>query len=194
MDRYITGKAIRRLREERRMTQEQLAERLFVSGKAVSKWENGHGFPDISLIEPLAATLGISVLELFSGENVQNTNRSGNVLRTQFYVCPLCGNVILTLGEAVVSCCGITLPPLEAEECDDHHFIRTEVMEDEYYVTMEHPATKEHYLSFFAGVSDMGVQMVKLYPEGTPEARLKMTRVKWVYAYCNRHGLFRVRV
>ncbi len=194
MDRYITGATIRRLREERNLTQEQLAEKLFVSSKAVSKWETGHGLPDISLIEPLSETLGISVMELFSGESVQNKNKSGNMLRGKFYVCPLCGNVIFSLGDTVISCCGISLPPLDAESCDDEHTVKVETVEDEYYITVSHPASKTHYLSFFAGVSDSGLQLVKLYPEATPEARFKINRVKWIYAYCNRHGLYKIKV
>ncbi len=194
MDSYITGSAIRRLREERNLTQEQLADKLFLSSKTVSKWETGHGLPDISLIEPLSQALGISVMELFSGESIQNKNRSGNMSRSKFYICPICGNVIFTLGETVISCCGIALPPLEAEECEKEHFIDIEIVEDEYYVTMLHPASKTHYLSFFAAVSDSGIQLTKLYPEGTPEARFKINRIKWIYAYCNRHGLFRIKI
>ena len=71
MDRYITGAVIKRLRESKKLTQEELAKRLFISAKAVSKWETGQGFPDVSLLEPLAQALGISVLELFSGEHPQ---------------------------------------------------------------------------------------------------------------------------
>ena len=112
MDNYVTGAVIRRLRERRKMTQEELAERIHVSGKAVSKWETGQGFPDISLLEPLSAALDISVIELLSGEDVRNSNRSSDMRRGRFYVCPVCGNVIRTVGEALVSCCGITLPPL----------------------------------------------------------------------------------
>ena len=71
MDKYVTGAVIRRLRESRKMTQEELAEKIYVSGKAVSKWETGQGFPDISLLEPLASALGISVIELLSGEDIR---------------------------------------------------------------------------------------------------------------------------
>ena len=190
MDNYVTGAVIRRLREAKRMTQEELAQTLFVSSKAVSKWETGQGFPDISLLEPLAGALGISVIELLSGEDVTNRNLSSNMTRGKFYVCPVCGNVIRTIGEAVISCCGITLPPQEAEPADEAHAIRLETVEDEYYVTVNHPMTKDHYISFFAAVSDQGVQFVKLYPEGGAEARFKINRVKGIYAYCNRHGLF----
>lgn len=85
---------------------------------------------------------------------------------------------------------GITLPPLEPEAADAEHSIRLEVVEDEYYVTVSHPMEKDHYISFLAAVSDQRVQFVKLYPEGNAEARFQISRVKKIYAYCNRHGLF----
>lgn len=192
MDRYVTGAVIRKLREKKKITQEELAEMIHVSGKAVSKWETGQGFPDISLLEPLAKALDISVIELLSGEDIRNTNRSFKMARGKFYVCPVCGNVIIATGETVVSCCGITLPPLEAEPADEEHAVSKEIAEDEYFVSIDHPMTKEHYISFLAAVSDFGVQLVKLYPEGNAEARFKIDRVKTLYAYCNRHGLFRV--
>ena len=194
MDRYVTGETIRRLRENRKMTQEELAEQLHVSGKAVSKWETGRGFPDISLLEPLSGALGISVIELMAGGEVRNQNRAANLFRSRLYVCPVCGNVIRALGDAVISCCGITLPPQEAEEADGDHMIRVETAEDEYYVTVSHPMTKEHYISFLSAVSDQGIQFVKLYPEGNAEARFKISRVRDLYAYCNRHGLFHLKV
>ena len=193
MDRYVTGSVIRRLRESKKLTQEELAERIFVSSKAVSKWETGQGFPDISLLEPLAKALGISVIELLSGEDIRNRNRSFKMEKSSFYVCPVCGNVIQATGEAVVSCCGITLPPLAAESPDPAHAIRVETVEDEYYVSVDHPMTREHFISFLAAVSDQEIQFVKLYPEGAAEARFKRNRVQAVYAYCNRHGLFRVK-
>ena len=194
MDRYVTGAVIRKLREKKNMTQEELAGKLFVSSKAVSKWETGQGFPDISLIESLSRVLDISVIELLSGEDIKNNNRSSNMLKSRFYVCPVCGNVVRTIGESVISCCGIPLPALEAEEPDPDHEIRVEKIEDEYYVTMDHPMTKDHYISFFAAVTDNGVQTVKLYPESDAEARLIRSRVRYIYAYCNHHGLFRVYV
>ncbi len=194
MDRYVTGAVIRRLREAKKMTQEELAERIFVSSKAVSKWETGQGFPDISLLEPLAKALDISVIELLNGEEIRNRNRSSNMLRGRFYVCPVCGNAIRSTGEALVSCCGIVLPPLEAEPADEDHGIRTETVEDECYVTVDHPMTREHHISFLAAVSDQSVQFVKLYPEGSADARFKIGSFRDLYACCNRHGLFRQRV
>ena len=192
MDRYVTGAVIRKLRENKKMTQEELAEKLFVSSKAVSKWETGQGFPDISLIEPLAKALGISVIELLSGESIQNSNRSSNIYKSRFYVCPVCGNVVRTIGESVVSCCGITLPALEADDPDEEHRIEVTDIEGELYVEVDHPMTKDHYISFLAAVSDQGVQFTKLYPEGPAETRFRRRCVKYIYAYCNRHGLFRI--
>ena len=192
MDKYVTGAVIKKLRENKKMTQEELADKLFVSSKAVSKWETGPGFPDISLLESLAQALDISVIELLSGEDIQNKNQSSNMLKSKFYVCPVCGNAVRTTGEALVSCCGITLPPLEPETCDSEHDIKVEIVEDEYFVTVDHPMQKDHYISFLAAVSDSRVQFVKLYPEGNAEARFKIDRVKKFYAYCNRHGLFQV--
>ena len=190
MDRYITGDVIRRLRENKKMTQEELADNICVTSKAVSKWETGKGFPDVSLLEPLAKALGISVIELLSGNDISNKNQASNMAKGKIYVCPVCGNVIRTIGEAVISCCGITLPPCEAEDADAEHSIHTEIVEDEYYVTVDHPMQKDHYISFLAAVSDNGIQFIKLYPEGAAEARFKISRVKKIYAYCNRHGLF----
>ena len=190
MDRYVTGVMIRALREKKKMTQEELAEKIFVSGKTVSKWETGNGFPDISLLEPLAKALDISVIELLSGGAVRNGNKAANMAKMKIYVCPVCGNVIQAAGEAVVSCCGITLPPQEAEAPDEEHQITLEIVEDEYFVTVRHPMEKEHYISFLLAVSDQGGQFVKLYPEGNAEARFKISRVRKLYWYCNRHGLF----
>jgi len=189
MDSYVTGGTIRRLREKKNQTQQQLAEVIGVSDKAVSRWETGKGYPDITLLETLAEALGVSVSELLSGTEVSNKNRSANLLRSRWYVCPICGNVLHATGEAAISCCGVSLPPLEEEEADDAHAFHTEQVEDEVFVTVDHPMTKDHYLSFLAVVTDSAVQVVKLYPEGNAEARFKIRGRGKLIAFCNRHGL-----
>lgn len=194
MDAYLTGAAIKALREHKTMTQAQLADTLGVTAKAVSKWETGKGLPDITLIQPLARALGVSVTELMSGTAVTNTNTSSNLLRSRFYVCPVCGNVIHTMGSAVVSCCGIPLPPLEAEETDSHHEITAEKVEDETFVTVHHPMTKEHFISFLAYVTMDRFQLVKFYPEGNAETRLSLRGRGCLYLYCNKHGLMKQKV
>ena len=192
MNQYVTGTMIKKLREERGLTQLELAERLSVSDKTVSKWENAKGYPDITLIEPLADALGISLIELLSGNYIINQNRSSNLLRTKIYVCPVCGNLLTATGEAVVSCCGITLPALVAEKPDEEHVCHIERVEDEYYVTVNHEMTREHYISYMLGVSDNGIQIVKLYPEGMAEARFKINGTCKVLFYCNHHGLYEI--
>ncbi|MEE0980695.1 MAG: helix-turn-helix transcriptional regulator [Acutalibacteraceae bacterium] len=142
MDTYITGTTIKKLREAKEITQQQLAQEIGVSDKAVSKWETAKGLPDITLIEPLAKALGVSVMELISGDTVINKNISANMLCTKFYVCPVCGNVIHSTGNTLVSCCGITLSALEAEETDEEHIINIEPVEDEKFITVKHEMKK----------------------------------------------------
>jgi len=193
MNTYVTGTTIKHLREIQGLTQSELAERIGVSSKTVSKWETAKGLPDISLLQPLAQALGISVIELMSGEHITNKNISANMLRCKFYVCPICGNIVHSAGAAVVSCCGITLPALEAEDADDSHCVTVEPVEDEHFITVHHPMTKEHHISFLAYVTSDRIQTVKLYPEGNAETRLQLRGMGYLYYYCNHHGLFRVR-
>lgn len=193
MDRYVTGAMIKRLREGRGMTQSELARLVDVGDKAVSRWECGRGYPDITLLEPLASALGVSVAELLAGADVSNANRSANVLRSKFYVCPMCGNVLTAMGEAVISRCGIALPPLEAEPAEGEHAIGIEFVEDELYVSLAHPMSKDHHVSFIAAVSPDRVQVVKLYPEGDAATRFRRSGVRDAFVCCNRHGLFRAK-
>ena len=189
---YITAETIRTLREQKTLTQKQLAERLNVSDKTVSKWETGRGLPDISILMELAAALGVSVPELLTGECAVNSNRSSNIRKMQFYVCPVCGNVIQSVGAGAYSCCGVALPPLEPEECDEEHSILIEESDGDYYVTMAHPMEKSHYISFFCYVNADRTEFVKLYPEQNAACRIQKRKRGYLYAYCNRHGLFRV--
>ena len=194
MNTYVTGSTIRQLRESRNLTQAELAEKIGVSSKTVSKWETARGLPDISLLQPLAQALGISVIELMNGQHIINKNVSANMLRSQFYVCPLCGNAMHALGNTVVSCCGITLPALEAEEAEGDHGFTVEHVEDEQFISLHHPMTKGHFISFVAFVSSDRLQMVKLYPEGDAQTRLQLRGMGYLYSYCNRHGLFRQKL
>ena len=194
MDIYITGATIKALREKNGLTQTRLADILGVSSKAVSKWETAKGLPDISLIEPLANALGVSVIELMSGNTVTNKNLSSNILRSKFYVCPLCGNIIRTVGDAVISCCGIALPSLKAEETDDNHKIIIEKVEDEHFISINHDMSKGHYISFVAYLTTDRVQFVKFYPEGNADTRMQLRGRGVLYIYCNKHGLMKQKV
>ncbi len=189
MDNYVTGKIIRELREKQHLTQQELANMLFVSDKTISKWETGRGLPDITLIEPLATALKVSVIELMNGERIINKNKSSNILKSKFYVCPICSNIIHSMGESVHSCCGVNLPQLDAEDENESHKIHTEVIENEIYVFVDHPMTKEHYISFIAYVTRDKVEIAKLYPEQNAEARFFNKGKGIIYIYCNKDGL-----
>ena len=191
MNTYVTGATIKALREARKLTQAELAETVGVSSKTISKWETAKGLPDITLLQPLAQALGISVIELMNGEHITNRNISANLLRGKFYVCPVCGNILHSTGSALLSCCGITLPPMEAEEADESHAITIENVEDEQFLTIHHPMTKEHFISFAAFVTCDRVQLVKFYPEGEAQTRMQLRGMGMLYWHCNRHGLFR---
>ena len=190
MNQYVIGTVIKELREKNKMTQLELAEKLGVSDKTISKWETAKGFPDITLLETIAEVFSISVAELFSGNTVNNSNVSANMIRSKYYVCPICGNVIHSMGEAVIHCHGVLLPEAELEQSDENHKIFVEKVEDEYYVRIEHDMTKKHYISFIAAQSINDIQMIKLYPEGNAEARFKISGVKRILFYCNKDGLF----
>ncbi len=194
MDTYITGSTIKTLREAKCLTQAELADKIGVTSKAVSKWETAKGLPDITLIQPLAAALDTSIIELMGGEQVINKNRSSNMMRTKFYVCPVCGNVIHSIGDTLISCCGITLPALEAEPFDRQHEMTIEQVEDEHFVSVKHDMTKAHYISFLAFISCDRVQFVKLYPEGSTETRFQLRGSGFLFAYCNKHGLMKQKV
>lgn len=194
MNTYVTSATIRQLREKQNLTQAELAERIGVSSKTISKWETAKGLPDISLLQPLAKALNISVIELMNGEHISNKNVSANMLRSKFYVCPVCGNIIHSTGDSLVSCCGITLPPLEAEKPDRDHDIRLTPVEDEHFLVLAHPMTKLHYISFLAFVTTDRVQLIKLYPEGNAETRMQLRGRGMLYWYCNHHGLFKKKL
>ena len=178
MNQYVTGAVIKELREKNGMTQLQLADKLGVSDKTVSKWETAKGYPDISLLEPIAENFSVSVTELISGNTVYNSNVSANMMKSKFYICPICGNVIHSMGEAVMHCHGVLMTAAEPEETDENHKIFIERTEDEYYVRIEHNMTKNHYISFMAAESSDRIQMVKLYPEGNAETRFKISGIK----------------
>lgn len=189
MDPYITGQMIKTLREQNKMTQAELAHVLSVSDKTISKWETGKGYPDIMLLDGLSQALNISMTELLLGMKIDNKNVAANMLKTHFYVCPVCGNVIHSTGGAMISCHGITLPALESEEMSED-LIELNLIEDEYFLKIRHPMTKKHYISFMAAISSDRVQFAKLYPEGEASARFKTHGVQLLYYYCNQDGLF----
>ncbi len=187
------GKLLCDLRKAKGMTQKEVADILGVVPKTVSKWETGHGFPDVSTVSALADILGVSEKTILSGNLEQNFEEAGNMKRTKFYVCEKCGNILTSVGDAYIVCCGRKLSPHSAQIPDKAHKLNIEKIEDEYYITFSHPMTKEHYISFVSYVRFDRVLTVKLYPEQDGELRFPQIRGGKMYYYCNTHGLFEVK-
>ena len=190
MDLAKNGLLIRSLRQSKGLTQKQVAEKIGVVPKTVSKWENGKGFPDISTLSILADILGVSERILLAGSLVKNKLDSGNMARTKFFVCPECGSAVQGVGECQILCCGKVLSPLVPTAIDGDHAISVSEVEDEFFVEIAHPMAKEHFIAFIAYLRPDKAFTVRLYPEQDCAVRIpKLYGGKIVY-YCSKHGLF----
>ena len=176
MDSMKIGQLILQLRTEKGLTQQQLADRLQVSNKAVSKWETGNGVPDSSLWTELSTVLGADLSKLLQGEPRPNRPDVGRMDRTRFYVCPFCGNILTSTGAAVISCCGRSLAPLTPKSCDEAPGISVAEIDLDYYVELRHEMRKDHYISFAAYVQDSFFWFQRLYPEQSPAFRMPVMR------------------
>lgn len=192
MNSVKTGDLIRTLRTEKGFTQQQLAERINVSDRAVSKWERGRGCPDITLLHRLSAVLCVSVESILAGELDANRINGGNMNRMKFYVCPECGNILTAEGDTDISCCGRKLVPLTAQSADNGHRLNVTISDGEQYITFEHEMTKKHYLRFIAYASLDRILLVRLYPEQESEVCIPEMHGGTLYYCCSEHGLFSV--
>ena len=187
------GSLIFQLRKEKNLTQKQLGEKLGLSDKTISKWERGLGCPDISLLRDISKIFNVNIEKIILGDLQENDINGGNMKRIKFYVCPNCGNVIISTGDGDFSCCGRKLEALVPKVMDENHSINIEEVENDYYVEINHEMTKDHFISFVAYVTYDRVLLIKLYPEQSPTVRFprlcgKFERGKF-YMYCNQHGL-----
>lgn len=190
MDYEKVGSVIYQLRKEAAMTQQELADKLFISNKAISKWERGQGCPDVSLLGSLSEVFGVNIEKILAGDLSPNSADGGNMKRVKFYVCPMCGNILTATGDAEISCCGRKLEPLVSKTADAEHQLHVEVIEDDYYITFEHEMSKDHFLNFFAYLDYDRVTLVRLYPEQGGEVRFpKRGRGKLLFG-CSKDGLF----
>lgn len=188
-----SAKLLRTLRTAKGMTQRELAERLHVLPKTVSKWETGNGFPDVALIAPLAEALGVSAEALLGGKTEENAKEAGNMKRSKIYRCPACGNVIFQTGKAEAECCGQSLAPLRANDADEGHCAQFAETDGEYYVAFGHEMSKAHSIEFVACLTDDSAFVKKLYPEQDASCRVPIFRRGKYYCFCNLHGLFRIK-
>ena len=184
------GKLLCDLRKAKGLTQKQVADKLGIVPKTVSKWETGHGFPDVSTVSALADILGVSEKTILSGDLEQNLESANNMKRTKFYVCPCCGSFLQGTGNGQVVCCGKQLEALTAVSADDEHTINISEIEDDFYIEFNHEMTKEHYISFVSYVRFDRVLTIKLYPEQDCAVRFPKMYGGKIYFYCSKHGLF----
>ncbi len=190
MDASKIGNLIYELRAARNMTQKQLAERLFISDKTVSKWERGGGFPDLALLPDIAQVLDVRLEDLLRGEIDTNDRTGGNMKNLKFYVCPQCGNLVTAAEDAQIFCCGKLLEALEPVKAEADEKLKVELIENEYFVSSEHEMTKEHHIMFVALLTGDSMVLRRQYPEWDLQTRLpRMAHGKLLW-YCNNHGLF----
>lgn len=189
MDCVKIGKLIAKLRKEKKLTQKNVADALGISNKTVSKWECGLGCPDLSLWPGLSAILDVDMKQMMEGEITPNILDSGNISRVRFYACPTCGNILFSTGSAYIFCCGRGLEAIEPLETTDVIKMIVEEMDTDYFITFDHPMTKEHYISFVALVKSDRVLLNRLYPEQSPTCRMPAIRGGKLYVYCTNHGL-----
>ena len=181
---------IKTFRKEKNMTQKQLAEKLMVSDKAVSKWERGYGLPDISLLTDLSHILGIDINVLLKGNIDENEQSGGNMKKTRFYMCKTCGNIITTEKEANISCCGKIVNYIEPKKAEENEKLSIEKIENDYYITSTHPMEKGHYISFVAFLNGDTMIMKKLYPQWDMQVRIQNIGHGILVWGCTEHGLF----
>ena len=190
MDQIKTGSIIRTMRLRKNMTQRELAEKIGVSDKAVSKWERGCCAPDLSLVPALSEALDLDTKALLRGDLGENHASSGNIKKLKFYVCPNCGNILFSMEGAGISCCGKRLARLSAQNSDEGESLCVERDGGELYITSAHEMCREHYISFVAFLSGDTLVLKKLYPEWNMEIRMPCLAHGKLFWYCNKHGLF----
>ena len=189
MDLRKTGALIRALRREMQLTQHQLAEKLGLSAKTISKWECAQGCPDVSLLPELSKILGVDLSSLLQGSLASNEAVGGNMKKSKFFVCPDCGSINVSTGNAQVSCCGRRLNALEMQKADGNQKLNVEKVEDEWFITSSHPMEKENYISFVAYASGAKLEIHKQYPEWNLQIRIPRRGHGMLIWYANDTGL-----
>ncbi len=191
MDCAKVGRLIAQLRKEKGLTQKNIADALNISNKAVSKWECGLGCPDVSLWGDLSIILGVDMTQLMEGEITLNRPDVGNIDKARFYVCPSCQNVLVSTGSASIFCCGRKLDQLTPHDDENTPHITTQIIDGEYFITIDHEMTRSHYILFGAYVKSDKITLLRLYPEQNATLRLPATPYGKLYIYCVEHGLAR---
>ncbi len=190
MNNIKVGELIRRLRKENHMTQQKLAEKLHVSDKAVSKWERGLGCPEVSLITELSRIFEVDMQNLLSGELNRNELLGGNMKKMKFYVCPTCGNLVASMIETSVTCCGRKLKAITPVKATEEEKLSVQIIENDFFISSENEMTRDHYITFVGLMTSDTVMLKKQYPEWNLQLRIPVFAHGRLLWYCNKHGLF----
>ena len=189
VDKEKIGTLIRSLRKEKGLTQKELAEILSVSDKTVSKWERGKGIPDISIMLSLSNIFGIEIEKMLEGEIRYDEFITDNMEKTKYYICPQCGNIITSVKEVSLSCCGRRLEnhiPKPAGDKGRLVFLKS----DTGYGIMNHyPMTKDDYISFISIITEDRGLLIKTYPEWDKMYHISCFEKGIVVWYSKKDGL-----
>jgi len=110
---------------------------------------------------------------MLAGNLSANEADGGNMKKTKYFVCPQCGGIALCTGGAEISCCGRRLEPLEMIKAAPEEKLRVEAVEDEWYITGDHPMEKDNYIAFVAFQTGGKVELIRQYPEWNLDLRIK---------------------
>lgn len=185
-----TGLIIKNARLKKGLTQKQLADAISVTDKAVCKWETGRGCPDITLLSQLSRILEIDIQSILRGELVKNKSIAGNMNRIKFYRCPTCGNLVTSVKEIEISCCGNKLPFAEAHKSNDEKY--TPIIKEfdgQYSVSFNHPMTKDDYIANIITVQYDKILVINLFAEQEAVVTLPQIEGLRMFLITSRDGL-----
>lgn len=186
MNAQKTGSLILEARTKLNMTQRELAEKINVSEKAVSKWENGRGCPDITILPSLSQALQIDIESILRGDLSKNKSKGGNMQRLKIYRCPECGNIITSTNQIELSCCGHTLKELISENEPDSSIIKSiEESDNQFFVTFKSRMTKTDYIAGVVTSTYDRTTVIPMFAEQEPSVTLPQISGVKVYVITN---------
>lgn len=177
-----TGKLIHDIRVKKGMTQKELAAAINVTDKAICKWEKGHGCPDITLLSQLSKVLEIDIQSILQGRLIKNRSVGSNMNYLKFYRCPTCGNLVTSIKDIEISCCGNILNPVSSKISEEEKYrpiIRE--FDGQYTVSFNHPMTKDDYISNVIIVQYNQIMSINLFAE--QEAIVTLPQVAGIHMY-----------
>ncbi len=189
-----TGAIIKAARIKKGWTQKQLADAISVTDKAVCKWETGHGCPDITLLSQLSKVLEIDIQSILRGDFGKSPDIAGNMNRVKFYRCPTCGNLVTSVKEIEISCCGNKLIAVEARRSDEKKYVPIiSEFDGQYSVKFYHPMTKDDYIANVIAVHYDKILVINLFAKQEAIVTLPQIGGLRIYLITSKDGLIAVQ-